>query len=99
MGEDDITKPGEVVWEGGYTVPYIYIYIYEKWTAELKNNSNCKCSSVHIVNVLRWNALNEILMHDDFTCLSQFQWNLKSIFSCSHDNLFFEAISHKLITL
>ena len=51
-----------------------------------------------IVNVLRWNPLNEILFIKILPALSQFLWNLKSILFCSHENLFFEVISYKLIT-
>ena len=101
VGEDDIlTKPGEVVWEGGLMFLiyiYIYIYTYEKWTAELKNNSDGKCSSVHS-KCIKGEPLNEILCMTILPAFSQFLWNLKSIFSCSHENLFFEVISYKLIT-
>ena len=61
VGEDGITKPGEVVWEGGYNVPYTW-----KWTAELKIKSNCKCSSVHS-KCIKMEAIKWSLMHDNYT--------------------------------
>ena len=89
-----ITKPGEVVWEGGYNVPYIWKM---NCRSRIKNKSDCNCSSVHS-KVIKMESIKWNLMHDDLA-FSQFLWNLKSIFSCSHENLFFEVISYKLITL
>ena len=77
-----------------YSVPYIYMKNeLQNWKIILTANE-VRC----IVDVLRWNALNEILCMTILPALSQFLWNLKSIFSCSHDNLFFEVISQKRIT-
>ena len=65
--------------------------------SRIKNKSDCNCSSVHS-KVIKMESIKWNLMHDDLA-FSQFLWNLKSIFSCSHENLFFEVISYKLITL
>ena len=76
----------------------IIFLIYEKWTAELKINLTAIAVQC-IVNELRWNPLNEILCMTTLPVFSQFLWNLKSIFSCSHENLFFGVISYSYVHL
>ena len=65
----------------------------QNWQVNLTANA-VQC----IVNVLRWKPLNEILCMTISPAFPQFLSNLKSIFYCSHENLFFEVISYKLIT-
>ena len=78
---------------------YCSLYIYKKINCRLKNKSDCKCNSVHIINALRSNPSNEILCMTILPLFSQFLWNLKSISSCSHENLFFGVTSYNLLHL
>ena len=79
----------------GYNVPYIYM---KNELQNQKNNSNCKCSSVHSkcvkMKCIKWN-----LMHDNFTCVFSIPMKFEVCFLLlPYDNLFFEVISHKFIT-